>query len=98
MKTKIITQDIYFVASLLSLGHKIENIDKSEPRHMKFTVAQGTPSYNFASVNLPDVGAAIVPQVGLEYFENLWDEGKLEVNAVAFKHAFQRVQSLIHTS
>lgn len=98
MKTKIRTSDIYFVASLISLGHKIENVDKSDDRHMKFTVGSGPTLYKFESVNLPDAQAKSAELMGIEYYEELWANGQLMVNAVAFKHAFQHVQSVIHSS
>lgn len=96
MKTKTTTSDIYFAASLLSLGGKIDNIDRTDPRHMRFTVILEPTTYQFQSSNLPAVekedGVSVIEQV-----ENLWDTGRLQVNAVAFKLSFQKMQSLIHS-
>ena len=38
MKNKLITSDIYLAAALLSLGARLDGVDRSDPRHMKFTV------------------------------------------------------------
>lgn len=100
MKTKIVTSDIYLVASLLALGNKIESVDKSDSRHMKFTIVQDGQkgAYTFTSTSLPDAGSVTVHSVDLDYYENLWNAGQLMINALAFKHSFQHVQSVIHST
>lgn len=96
MKTKTTTSDIYFAASLLSLGAQIENVDRTDSRHMKFTITFEPTIYKFKSPDLPELTTS--GPMGIEYYENLWDTGSLFVNAVRFKHAFQKMQSLIHSS
>ena len=93
MKNKIETTDIYFTAALLALGSKLESVDKSDPRHMKFTVVKN-PEYNFQSENLPAGQAATN---GLDFYENQWANGVLIINAVQFKDAIQRMKSVIHS-
>lgn len=94
MKTKTITHDIYLAASLLTFGCSIESVDRSDPKHIKFTLSMDGP--NFESPNLPD--AHVVGDGGIEKYKNMWLNGTLTVNAVAFKHAFQHMQSIIHSS
>ena len=93
MKNKIETTDIYFTAALLALGSRLEEVDKSDPRHMKFTVV-GNPEYNFQSDNIPAAQSATNT---LDFYENQWANGALLINAVAFKDAIQRMKSVIHS-
>jgi hypothetical protein len=88
MKNKIETTDIYLTAALLALGSKLESVDKSDPRHMKFVVI----SKEFESENLPKA-----PNGDLGLYENEWANGTLLINAVAFKDAIQRMKSVIHS-
>jgi len=93
MKTKIVTSDIYFVAALLTLGAKIDETDKTDPRHIKFTVVQELTETGFASPSIPaNVG------VDFEYYEKLWANGQMVVNALSFKNAIQQVRTLIHST
>ena len=34
------TTDIYFTAAMLALGAKLENVDRSDPRHMVFKISK----------------------------------------------------------
>jgi hypothetical protein len=88
MKNKIETTDIYFTAALLALGFKLDSVDKSDIRHMKFFIVPK----EFESENLPKVSLD-----GLEFYENEWANGTLVINAVAFKDAIQRMKSVIHS-
>lgn len=97
MKTKTQTTDIYLASALIALGNKLEDVDKSDPRHMKFTIIQ-QGNYTFTSSTLPDGGTVSVSTNGLEYFENQWANGTLVINAVAFKNAIQQMKSVIHSS
>lgn len=95
MKNKITTSDIYFCAALLSLGAKLENTDKSDPRHMQFTVIPN--EYHFQSENLPSKPSGDYLPIDLEYYENEWANGTLCGNLINFKDAIQRMKSVIHS-
>ena len=98
MKTKINSSDIYFVAALLTTGAKIESVDRTDPRHIKFNVVRDEISYTFTSEQLP-VGSSVVASVnGLEFYENQWANGAFMVNALHYKNALQQVHTLIHTT
>lgn len=98
MKTKTTTTDIYLASALIAMGNKLENVDKSDPRHMKFTIVQSIPVYTFSSTNLPNGQNISSGTNGLEYFENQWANGSMVINAVAFKNAIQQMKSVIHSS
>lgn len=97
MKNKIETTDIYFCAALLALGSKLENVDKTDPRHMKFTVSRN--GYEFQSVNLHNAVTDTIAsfQADLEYYEKQWANGELMINAIQFKEAIQRMKSVVHS-
>ena len=91
------TTDIYFAAALLALGAKLENTDKSDPRHMIFEVSFQRP--DFKSVTLADAVSAgnTTNFPDLDFYENQWANATLSINAVAFKDAIQRMKSVIHS-
>ena len=95
MKNKITTSDIYFTAALIALGSKLDGVDKSDPRHMQFTVIR--QGYEFESPNLPQGDAVASMQIDLEEYEKQWVNGTLLINAVAFKNAIQQMKSMIHS-
>jgi hypothetical protein len=95
MKNKIETTDVYLTAALLTLGAKLEGTDKSDPRHMKFTIVPNEPS--FQSENIPAYPAGAKMPIDLEFYENQWANGVLVLNAVQFKDAIQRMKSVIHS-
>lgn len=98
MKTKTQTTDIYLASALIALGNKLEDVDKTDPRHMKFTIIRPVNGYVFTSTSIPGGGTVSMETVGIEYYENLWANGTLTINAVAFKNAIQQMKSVIHSS
>jgi hypothetical protein len=98
MKTKITTSDIYFVAALVTTGAKIDSVDRSDPRHIRFDVSQPNGTYSFTSENLPVGGSISAHLVGLEQYETMWANAEMVVNAVAYKNAIQQVKTLIHST
>jgi len=95
MKNKITSTDIYFVSALIALGSKLESVDKSDPRHMQFTVIPNEP--HFQSENLPSKPAGTYLPIDLEFYENQWANAEMVINAVAFKNAIQQMKSVIHS-
>jgi hypothetical protein len=95
MKNKIETTDIYLTAALLALGAKLESTDKSDIRHMRFSVIPNQAE--FISENLPSKPVGDYMPLDLEFYENQWVNGTLMINAIAFKDAIQRMKSAIHS-
>lgn len=104
MKTKTTTQDIYFAAAMLSLGAKLDDTDKTDSRHMKFSLSIESPNYTFKSENLPlpDTSGSVtvsgVFSVDFDYYEKEWANASLMVNATKFKDALQRMKSVVHST
>jgi len=93
------TQDIYFTAAILALGGKLENTDKSDPRHMVFEVSLNK-QYEFKSENLQGAYSGITmsyPARTLDDYEKDWANGVLMINAVQFKDALQRMKAVVHS-
>ena len=88
MKNKLITSDIYLAAALLSLGARLDGVDRSDP-HMKFTVVSTAPPFESSHLQKACLD--------LEDPENAWANGSLMVNATQFKDAIQRMKSVIHS-
>ena len=89
MKNKLITSDIYLAAALLSLGARLDDVDKSDTRHMKFTLVSTAPPFESSHLQKACLD--------LEDPENAWANGSLMVNATNFKDAIQRMKSVIHS-
>lgn len=96
MKNKTTTPDIYFASAMLALGAKMDSVDKSDPRHMQFTLIM--PTYEFSSPILQGAtSSAIAVSMDFDYFEKEWANKTLLINAIDFKDAIQRMKSIIHT-
>lgn len=84
------TSDVYFAATLLALGYKLEEVDRKDPRHMKF-IFGGKPS-NLGAVQEE------VDQTNLDNLETQWANRSLLVNAFDQAEAIKRMKSIIHSS
>lgn len=96
MKDKIETTDIYLSAALLALGARLDSVDKTDPRHMKFTIISGIPKFS-SDVLSKAVEDGSLPIIDLEYYEREWVNGSLMINAVRFKNAIQQMKSAVHS-
>jgi hypothetical protein len=97
MDTKKST-DFYFAAALMSVGAVLEDTDKSDPKHMEFYLTLASPE--FQSVTLASAvvnGGAETQFRNLAYYEKEWANGTLQVNAIKYKDAIQRLKSVIHS-
>lgn len=81
------TTDVYFAAALMSLGAITSRIDRTDPRHMIFTLTNP----------LPPEGTGVFVDIDFQEVENQWISGTLVVNAQQFKEAIQRMKSSIHS-
>ena len=84
------TSDIYLAAALLSLGAKLENTNKDDPRHMEFEFS--SPS-DFQTGALRDL-----TEKSLDDLESQWVNRTLSVNAFDFAEAIKRMKSIVHSS
>lgn len=82
------TTDIYFSAALLALGAKLEDVDKTDPRHMEFTFVE-TESFN-SKILSNAVGT-------LDSAETQWANKTLMVNAFDFAEGLKRLKSVVHS-
>jgi hypothetical protein len=100
MDTKKST-DFYFVAALLSLGARLENTDKTDPRHMEFEISLQRPEFKSenlqSGMNNSNEHIILGTHMDLEYYEKEWANETLYVNALRYKDAIQRLKSVIHS-
>lgn len=82
------TTDVYLAATLLALGYKLENVDRKDPRHMKFEF--GLP--------VKTGGLGELAHAGLLDVETQWANRTLMVNAFDQAEAIKRMKSIIHSS
>lgn len=109
MDKKFTTTSIYMTAAFLALGAKLEDIDKTDPKHMVFALTDGSSSPSQITVSdnpvvitpgnttwTPPLDSAI-SEYNLSVWEKSWANGTLMVNAVKFMEAIQRLKSVIHS-
>jgi hypothetical protein len=81
------TSDVYFAAALLSLGYKISNVDRSNPRHMVF---EFTPKVSTGTLGEMD-------KTSLADIETQWVNRTLLLNGREFAESIKGMKSLIHS-
>ena len=88
MKT---SSDVYFSAALMSLGYKLINVDRTDPRHMIFGFDIGEPN------SLGAVGES-VKHTNFEDIKLQWANEVLQVNARKYMESIKSLKSIIHSS
>lgn len=91
------TSDIYLAAALMSLGAKLEETDKEDPRHMVFDFALEPPKFDSPALQAAVENGKTEPDDILKGYEKLWANSELMVNAVKFAEAIKRLKSIVHT-
>jgi hypothetical protein len=102
MDKKFITTSIYMTAAFLALGAKLEDIDKTDPKHMIFSLSDGSTE-PVVAFKLPDGNndtstiTYTISEYNLSVWEKSWANGTLMVNAVKYMEAIQRLKSIVHS-
>lgn len=101
------TSSIYMTAAFLALGAKLEDIDKTDPKHMVFSLSDDSglfsPPITYVTTlstepsEYKTTGGSI-SEHNLDVWEKSWANGTLMVNAVKFMEAIQRLKSIIHAT
>lgn len=82
------TTDVYLSSALLSLGYKLDKVNRTDPRHMVFEFSAESTG------NLKDS----ISEYNLGTVETQWANRTLQVNAFDYAEAIKRMKSLIHSS
>lgn len=85
------TTDVYFAATLLALGYRLEQVDRKDPRHMVFEFV-GKKDGNLGALKED------ITQENLDTLETQWANRTLMVNAFDQAEAIKRMKSVIHSS
>ena len=104
------TTSIYMTAAFMALGANLEDIDKTDPKHMIFSLSDGsinpnpTPATTTAVASSTDIKGygytlvdAAISEHNLDVWEKAWANGTLMVNAIKYMEAIQRLKSIIHS-
>lgn len=97
------TTDIYLAAALMSLGAKLEDVNRDDPRHMEFKMEIEPPKFeskvliDAVSSNAAVQTVQISTSPSLTDYEKSWMNGELMVNAVKFAEAIKRMKSVVHS-
>lgn len=87
METKE-TTDIYFASALIAMGAKLENVDRTDLRHMVFTLSLETPDTPLA-------------QAYSQSFDNLEKDWLNRVGTMGAMYnmaeAIKRMKSVVHS-
>ena len=108
IKMKKETSDIYMAAAFLSLGAKLTNIDRENPKHMSFQFETHDPIPPTNQINLSQIPVSPVSGfvntplkmevvLDLDDLETQWANNKLMVSASAYAESIRRMKSLVHS-
>lgn len=84
------TTDLYLASALSALGAILENVDKTDPRHMIFEFAP-------RKVSTGELAKIDLPTQDLDAIERDWANQILVVNAVQYSEAIKRLKSIVHS-
>lgn len=84
----MVTSDVYLASACLALGYKLETVNRTDPRHMRFEF-----SSEFQTGTLGELSKLELSEV-----EVRWANRSLIVNAFDFAEAIKRMKSVIHSS
>lgn len=95
------TSDIYLAAALMSLGAKLGDVNRDDPRHMEFIMEMSPAEFQSKvlsnALSNTNTATAIVEPITLTDYEKRWMNGELMVNAVKFAEAIKRMKSVVHS-
>jgi hypothetical protein len=89
------TTDLYLAAAFLSLGAKLVNVNRDDPRHMIF---EFEPTQNLFSSAILNNAVTENNSLDLDIAEIAWTNSTLMINAKSYKDAIQSMKSTVHTS
>ena len=84
------TKTLGLAAAWSALGANYESVDRSDPKHQEFT-------FSPRIVSSGELASIEVPTQDLDVIEAQWVNKTLQVNAVEYYDALQRLKSLIHS-
>lgn len=84
------TKTLGLAAAWASLGANYESVDRTDPKHQEFT-------FSPRNVLSGSLSGFEIPTQDLDVIETQWVNKTLQVNAVDYYDALQRMKSLIHS-
>lgn len=84
------TSDLYLAAAFSAMGATLENVDKTDPRHMVF-------EFSPRKVSTGALANIELTTQDLDAIERNWANQILTINAVQFAEAIKRLKSVIHS-
>ena len=82
----MVTSDVYLASACLALGYKLETVNRTDPRHMRFEFSSEIQTGTLGELSK------------LDEVEVKWANRSLIVNAFDFAEAIKRMKSVIHSS
>lgn len=91
------TTDIYLASAFSALGAKLEDVDKSDPKHMVFEFSLNKPVFVSGALSQISTENVVAGTLTLGDIETQWVNKCLLVNAVEYAEAIKRLKSVVHT-